>query len=342
VIACPGSEFDHETVWKQGPVYSRCTGGENIDVWYPGAEDDVVKLRWGDMGCRSQPGDNVDVIGECGPDGEGTLMRIGFQMTEDGDASVILICHDLNLSSTLWAKHSVWDEVSAQDHGNDRPDFNPDSFFDYDVNQAYTRDDQIAAVADLVGSQALAEQYIEDYGSDLYLARGHLAPNADFIFYSWMDASFHFINVAPQWQTFNGDNWMWLEIGVREFVMERAIDTVVYTGTHGVMALEDVNGSMVEIYLHNRNKLPVPRFYWKIIYDPIANAGVAVVGLNNPHVKEITDEYKICPALLNPSILAKVYHPEDISKGFMYACRVEDLMAAVPEVPELPSMQLLD
>ena len=30
--------------------------------------------------CRSQPGDNVDVIGECGPDGEGTLMRIGFQV----------------------------------------------------------------------------------------------------------------------------------------------------------------------------------------------------------------------------------------------------------------------
>ena len=27
-----------------------------------------------------------------------------------------------------------------------------------------------------------------------------------------------------------GDNWMWFEIGVRDFVMERAIDTIVYTG----------------------------------------------------------------------------------------------------------------
>ena len=31
------------------------------------------------------------------------------------------------------------------------------------------------------------------------------------------------------------------------------------SGTHGVMTLEDVNGKMVEIYLHNRNQLPVPR-----------------------------------------------------------------------------------
>ena len=33
------------------------------------------------------------------------------QMTADGDSSVIEVCHDLNLSATLWAKHSLWDEV---------------------------------------------------------------------------------------------------------------------------------------------------------------------------------------------------------------------------------------
>ena len=45
---------------------------------------------------------------------------------------------------------------------------------------------------------------LQDFDSGLFLARGHLSPNADFIFYSWMDSTYHFVNVAPQWQAFNG------------------------------------------------------------------------------------------------------------------------------------------
>ena len=43
---------------------------------------------------------------------------------------------------------------------------------------------------------------------------------------------------------------MWFEIGVRDFVTERQLDLVVYTGTHGVAQLKDVNGDMVDIYLY--------------------------------------------------------------------------------------------
>jgi len=294
------------------------------------------------MSCSAQPTDNVDNLGSCGPNNQGTLLRIGFQMTADGDSSVIEVCHDLNLSATLWAKHSLWDEITAQDHGNDRPSFKPDTFFNYDVDRAYTKVGQIDSVGELLGSRDKALEYIDESGSDSFMSRGHLAPNADFIFYSWMDASFHFINVAPQWQKFNGVNWVGLEYGARDIVMERSIDAIVYTGTHGVMELEDVNGNMVSIYLHNGNQLPVPRFFWKIIYDPVGNKGVAAIGVNNPHVKEITAEYILCPPLDNPTILDRVNQPETIERGYIYACRVEDLADAVAEVPELPPMQLLD
>ena len=27
------------------------------------------------------------------------------------------------------------------------------------------------------------------------------------------------------------------------------------------------------------------RYYWKILYDPVGGAGVAVIGINNPHLE---------------------------------------------------------
>ena len=65
----------------------------------------------------------------------------------------------------------------------------------------------------------------------------------------------------------------------------------------------------------------VPRFYWKIIIDPAAGSGVAIVGVNNPHLKSIPDEYKICDPVPNHPLLENIYYPEDIVKGYMWACR---------------------
>ena len=45
-----------------------------------------------------------------------------------------------------------------------------------------------------------------------------------------MDSTFHYVNAAPQWSTFNGGNWNNMENGVRDFVVERNIDATVYTG----------------------------------------------------------------------------------------------------------------
>ena len=67
------------------------------------------------------------------------------------------------------------------------------------------------------------------------------------------------MNVAPQWQAFNGGNWYYLEDGTRDFVEERKNDLVVYTGTSGVLELENTNGDPVEIWLNpDDNRLPVP------------------------------------------------------------------------------------
>merc|ERR1719516_689171 len=119
-------------------------------------------------------------------------------------------------------------------------------FFDFDVNHFYTMNQQRETIGEIVRNQSLGDQYVQDFDSEKYLARGHLAPNADFIFYSWM----------------------YFENDLRDFVTERKIDLVVYTGTHGVCQLEDTDGVMVDIFLYLPDRLPVPKFYWKIVFDP--------------------------------------------------------------------------
>merc|ERR1719228_940896 len=350
LLSCgAGGKFDAD-FWAEdnaGPLYARCKGDPNAgsdNQFEVSSEHHTAELGFRDLGCKHQPENSNEIIGTCGPDNRGTEILIGFDILprHNGTETMVLtVCYDTQTSVNIWSRHTLWDEISARDHGNDSPFFEPDTYFDFDVNHYYTMATQKETIADIVRSEDLADKYIQDFNSGLFLARGHLAPNADFIFYSWMDATYHFVNVAPQWQSFNAGNWMWFENGCRDFSAERKLDLIVYTGTHGVCQLEDVDGEMVDIYLYDGNRLPIPRYYWKILYDPLAGAGVAVIGVNNPHLTAIPPDYIICPALEDHPVLENVFHPENIEKGYMWACRAGDLAAAVENVPELPEMDLL-
>ncbi len=131
---------------------------------------------------------------------------------------------------------------------------------------SYTKVKQTETVAVLVGSQDLAEEYIQSSGN-VYMARGHLAPKADFQFTSWQAsalrtsvskltfisfqrATYHYINVQPQWQVFNGGNWVDIENALREYVEAQQKDHVVITGGSGVIELENIEGNKVDIYLN--------------------------------------------------------------------------------------------
>merc|ERR1712107_925693 len=88
------------------------------------------------------------------------------------ETTTLTVCHDLVASRTLYSHHTLFDEINARDHGNDSPPFNPDNFFDYDVQHFYTMDQQRITIAALVGSQELADQYVQYFNSGLFLARG--------------------------------------------------------------------------------------------------------------------------------------------------------------------------
>ena len=65
LVSCgAGGEFDHETVWEDGPVYARCKGGSKFEVWTDQTGDEIVDLEFRDFGCRAQPADSNEVVGK--------------------------------------------------------------------------------------------------------------------------------------------------------------------------------------------------------------------------------------------------------------------------------------
>jgi DNA/RNA endonuclease G (NUC1) len=86
--------------------------------------------------------------------------------------------------------------------------------------RAYTKKSQAAVVKKLLGtdnklSNGTTIIDISSRGQN-YFAKGHLSPDAAFIDEAEQDATYFYINVAPQFQSFNNGNWKSLEYAARD------------------------------------------------------------------------------------------------------------------------------
>jgi hypothetical protein len=176
------------------------------------------------------------------------------------------------------------------------------------------------------------------------VAKGHLSAKTDFVYGSQQRATFHYVNVAPQWQTFNGGNWKELEESVRAYADKSKLNLDVYTGTYGIVTFPDVKGIETELYLYvdsNNNKaIPVPKLYWKAVYDPKSQAGVVVVGINNPYLSNPQGDYLICNDVCSKISWLQL-EQKNITKGYLYCCDVNDFRATVKTLPEFTVRGLL-
>lgn len=337
-ISCPGFGFQHGDLSASQFWTTKCVGGSEFLIEELGNQS----YDYSDLGCNDWPMETVmEKKGvTCGPGDRGTLIEIGFAVSNNLPNKVLITsCLDPTTYQSLWSRHVVPKVIEQRNFYGDMPYFSDDLLYDFqlEVYNYYTKNMQRDTIAVLVGSETLAAEYVEQSG-DVYMARGHLAPKADFMYTSWQKATYHYINVQAQWQCFNGGNWVYLENGLRDFVTEKGKDFLVITGSHGVCQLDDVNANKREIHLNLERpdlaRLPVPRFYWKMVVDESEKLGVVVIGVNNPHLLDSDlESYRLCPPIKDHPLLASVYHPEDVKKGIMYACSVADAQKVIPEIP---------
>lgn len=134
-----------------------------------------------------------------------------------------------------------------------------------------------------------------------------------------------------------------VEDGSRRLAADRNISLDVYTGTHGILKLNDTDGVQREVYLDVENrKVPVPMIFYKMLINQADASGIVLIGVNNPHasIEEINRDYIFCDDISDEIKFIK-WRPREIRRGFSYACEVQDFLESVPHLSSVGVKSIL-
>lgn len=334
-VYCPSGFRDRFNEHKNKTLSVYCVSGNQFRVGN-------VKFRFNELRCQRLPPHRTKRTNETCTNGQ--IIEIGFQ-TEQNWLKLITVCHNFTFSSTHWVHYYQNPENQGLQQGYPRIRFiQADLYEGLNVEKLYSRYVQRQTISRILGSEKLGADLVAETG-DLFMARGHMAARSDFIFGTHQQATFYFINVAPQWQTFNGGNWVAVEHNLKRYVDRKNINIQIYTGTYGVVTYKDINGVPREIYLASNGterRIPVPKIYYKIAIDFSRLAGVVFVGINNPYAtkEEILTDYTYCEDVMD-KINYIPWNRQNITLGHIYACNVNEFADAIGELPKLPIINQL-
>lgn len=276
--------------------------------------------------------------------GLGEMAEIGFDVNQNWKP-LFQICHNPLRASSEWAHHII-DPMNrgfqTKFSRNDVKFLKGNSGFyadiKTDINLLYTKKKQQETFGKILpGGKASAERLISLETSQ-YLSRGHLTAKADHIFGAHQLITFFFINVAPQWQSFNEGNWKFIEDNLKRFIKRIDRRAEVYTGTHGVMKYEGVELFLYIDKFNDIYKIPVPRIFYKIVVVPSLNEGIVIIGINYPFVTnaDLDGEYNYCKDISRDVDIPRSPNQYHRPSGYMIACKVQDFMTNKRMIDEAP------
>lgn len=152
-----------------------------------------------------------------------------------------------------------------------------------------------------------------------YLARGHLTADADFVFSSGQYATFFLVNTVPTFQSINNGNWKSVELKTRKLADQEQTNLEIYTGGLGQLALLGDTGDDVPLYLGANNKIEVPEYIFKIVYNPKRKAAIVFVTSNNAFM----ERNKFQPFCSDVCVEANLGFKQSAKQGFTFCCSYE-------------------
>ncbi|XP_076659782.1 salivary endonuclease-like [Halictus rubicundus] len=330
LIACPGSrnKIAHTNLKE---AKATCDSGKNFIV-------NGVTRPFSTITCDTSPTISTKVLPQkCL--GNKTAIAIGFQLAAKFLAT-IEVCRNDNTYETYYSKFQLSRKCKQAQSGYPRPTWQPGSHFNgMDVQKLYYWETQRSAIDRILGPNSPMSKLIT---RDTRLTRGHLAAKGDFVYGVQQNATFQYLNAAPQWGSFNSKNWEVLESSLRNFTARKSLDIEVYTGVHGEMTMPDIHGNqrVITISTARSKPMPVPRFFWKVIYHRASRKGTAFVGLNDPFIAYAPSNAYLCNNRIDGQI-TWLNWSANYTEGLSYACTVGDLSSRIPTIPRLNVVDVL-
>ncbi|XP_075210933.1 salivary endonuclease-like isoform X2 [Lycorma delicatula] len=360
VLACPGKN-NRLTVSGAEATLSRCAGGVMLNI--ENRQFPTYQLE-----CENPVQGILQITSESCGCNNGNELRIGFQSpsesityemtwmniwkmatyiwhlirpeSEGNESShwinLVTSCHNLKKGETLYSSHIIYGtSLAGAEMKWSRPQFargNEQLYPGFNPSHYYKKGHQRIIFTKMFGKR-LTNKYLQDN----FLSRGHLAPDADFLFGTWQYMTYYYPNSAPQWLSINSGNWQRVERCIRQFAISKRSNLLVTTGTHGILTLADRKKKQVKVYLHPEEKqLPVPKYFWKIVLDPDEKKCIGFICSNNPFLTR-------APSKLCKDICSNFGWPkfEEFTNGYTYCCELSDLRKAIPTIPPIDCTSIL-
>ncbi|KAL1465815.1 hypothetical protein WDU94_005354 [Cyamophila willieti] len=327
-IACTGNRNGAIDFEDESNVKGQCSRG--------GLQVDGKQVTAEEFTCDQLSDSYIQGTGtKCGNGSKtGEIFDIGFKITA-GFVKMFSVCHDVKSANTLYAQHNVYNSIGGAQQESRRPQFrvgDKTMFKGLPPKKAYNQErNQKIVFETALGSKAEADKFIN---KSSFLARGHLAPDADFLFAAWQFATYYYANVCPQFQSINAGNWLKFEVAVRNLAKTMNKTLSITTGTYGILTMKDK-----PIYLDPRNQgIPVPETFFKIVFESESSRGIGLVCTNNPFLEKapkLICKQDICAANKWPVM------QDDFKKGYCYCCDVQELSSTVGFLPQIKTKAVL-
>jgi hypothetical protein len=315
LLSCPGSSLHYSSTPS---LLVSCTGSK--------LQVDSADVSGSQLGCVKSPRDEERRTGErCGPKQNGEIVELGFK---EGTSfkTVLSLCHNGGTERTYYTRHTLRG-AKLQFHSVDqmRPAFKEGKIFfkKISASSSYSQRNQKKVFTRILGGNRSSEVL-----ESSYLARGHLAPDADFVFKEWEEVTYYYGNAAPQWQSINNGNWRRLENMIRSKAMRLNRDLEIYSGTLGILQVLGDTG-LQEVWLAtdgDKNYLPVPEYFFKIIVDHEAEESIGMFGTNDIFIQRILRSTSVCTDICEQTGWADQF--EDRFKaedGMVFCCSPEQI-----------------
>lgn len=165
-------------------------------------------------------------------------------------------------------------------------------------------------------------------GND-YLVEAQLISKDDLYYVGQQRATFHYENVVPLWKSVRDGNWNLVDRAARKISREiSSSPTLVIAGVYDILTLSGSGGSSRDVILKANNgeslAIVVPKFVYKIIFEPSSGKGMVFVTINNPRITEASKELVLC----NPLEYCRTAYPQFSAPtlGFTYCCTIREFL----------------